>query len=375
MYIEINAVCICILLILVYVARRGVVRETEQLVFTNLCFHSILLFFLDILWRLCNGRSFLGAHSLNNLLCAAFFIQSVVLGYFWLRYSYFINPNRIMGRSLRRFAFAIPLILLIIMNILSVWTGWIFTVDEHNFYHKGSVYWVQPLVGSLYLLFAITGSWPRSFKRNTFSNRQNLLVFTAMGVLPFVSVIFQLAFSGLSVFCVGVTLGLLFIFMEKQHHLISIDPLTRLNNRTQLISFMETKMNVYNRDKRLMLFLMDFDFFKQINDKFGHMEGDRALVIFANVLKRELGPLGFFIARIGGDEFVTVAEMGNIADANAIRPKLEKALEAESEKLAYKISVSIGFAERMGENDTIQDLFKRADQELYKVKSVRHGRG
>jgi diguanylate cyclase (GGDEF)-like protein len=93
------------------------------------------------------------------------------------------------------------------------------------------------------------------------------------------------------------------------------------------------------------------------------------------VLKRELGPLGFFIARIGGDEFVTVAEMGNIADANAIRPKIEKALEAESEKLAYKISVSIGFAERMGENDTIQDLFKRADQELYKVKSVRHGKG
>ena len=96
LYIEINVVCASILLFLIYVNWRGVVREMEQIVFTNISIHSLLLFLLDVLWRVCNGRSFIGAHVLIELVSAAYFIQAAMLGYSWLRYFFFIDPNHNM---------------------------------------------------------------------------------------------------------------------------------------------------------------------------------------------------------------------------------------------------------------------------------------
>ena len=345
LYIEINVVCASILLFLIYVNWRGVVREMEQIVFTNISIHSLLLFLLDVLWRVCNGRSFIGAHVLIELVSAAYFIQAAMLGYSWLRYFFFIDPNHSMGRSLKRHAYAAPVYALALLNVFSIWTGWIFSVDANNVYHHG-VDVVHPV-----LVHHPEHHDPLQLPHE---------------------LVAQLLLPGLSVFCVGVTFGLLIIFMEDQHQRVSIDPLTRLNNRTQLRLFLDTKVAASSPGKHLVMFIMDLDFFKQINDKYGHMEGDKALITLSNVLKRILGPRGFYIARIGGDEFVTVAELRNFSDSDKVIALLKNALAGESEKLPYDISLSVGFSEYCHGNDTIHEWFERADCELYKVKSQRH---
>lgn len=372
LYIETNLVCVCMLLILVYVTWRGVVRETEQLVFSNICFHSILIFVIDILWRICDGQHFPLAHTVNELLCAAYFIQAAVLGYFWLRYSYFLDPQRSMGRGMKRFAFTIPMLLLIVLNIASIWTGWVFYVDDNNMYHRGPLIYLQLALAASYLLITFVGAWLNLFSKHKYAQKSTLVAMSVLGILPFIGGVAQLPLAGVPVFCVCVTFGLLIVFMENQHQLISIDPLTHLNNRNQLNYFLDAKLNLRTSEKHLVLFVMDLDYFKQINDKFGHMEGDRALVILANVLKRILGPRGFYISRIGGDEFVTVAELREFTDAEKMNGLLKNALEGESEKLPYDISLSIGFSEYCHGNDTVREWFDRADRELYKVKSQRH---
>ena len=371
LYIETNLVCVCILLILVYVTWRGVVRETEQLVFSNICFHSMLIFIIDVLWRICDGQRFPLAHTVNELLCAAYFIQASVLGYYWLRYSYFLDPERSMGHGVKRFSFAIPMILLIVLNIASIWTGWVFYVDDNNMYHRGPLIYLQLALATSYLLITFVGAWLNLFSKHKYAQKSKLVAISVLGILPFIGGVAQLPLAGVPVFCVCVTFGLLIVFMENQHQLISIDPLTHLNNRNQLNYFLDAKLNSRNSEKHLVLFVMDLDYFKQINDKYGHMEGDRSLVILSNVLKRVLGPRGFFIARIGGDEFVTVAELDYMAKAEKVMALLHSALETESEKLPYKISLSIGYAECLPVGDTIPDLFGRADKELYKIKAQR----
>lgn len=372
LYIEINVVCASILLFLIYVNWRGVVREMEQIVFTNISIHSLLLFLLDVLWRVCNGRSFPGSHTLIELVSAAYFIQAALLGYSWLRYFFFLDPNHSMGRSLKRHAYAAPVYALALLNVFSIWTGWIFSVDANNVYHRGPLIWFQHLIGSTYLILPAIIAWVHSRSKRNYPNRKRLLLVSSMGLLAFVASVAQLLLPGLSVFCVGVTFGLLIIFMEDQHQRVSIDPLTRLNNRTQLRLFLDTKVAASSPGKHLVMFIMDLDYFKQINDKYGHMEGDKALITLSNVLKRILGPRGFYIARIGGDEFVTVAELRNFSDADKVIALLKDALAGESEKLPYDISLSVGFSEYCHGNDTIHEWFERADRELYKVKSQRH---
>jgi diguanylate cyclase (GGDEF)-like protein len=197
------------------------------------------------------------------------------------------------------------------------------------------------------------------------------LAIAGLGFVPLAGEVIQIMVPGTVVFCVGVTFGLFVMFVENQNQLISLDTLTKLNNRNQLNYFLDAKLNSRNSEKHLVLFVMDLDYFKQINDKYGHMEGDRSLVILSNVLKRVLGPRGFFIARIGGDEFVTVAELDHMAKAEKVMALLHSALKTESEKLPYKISLSIGYAECLPVGDTIPDLFGRADKELYKIKAQR----
>ena len=69
---------------------------------------------------------------------------------------------------------------------------------------------------------------------------------------------------------------------------------------------------------------------------------------------------------------MTVAELREFTDAEKMNGLLKNALEGESEKLPYDISLSIGFSEYCHGNDTVREWFDRADRELYKVKSQRH---
>ena len=160
----------------------------------------------------------------------------------------------------------------------------------------------------------------------------------------------------------------LFVFLEMQSRMISTDPLTKLNNRNQLNTFLDSKIGQYTENRKVYLFVLDLDKFKGINDTYGHAEGDSALNMVADVLKRVCGPLGCFISRFGGDEFNLVAFLANDAEADALRKTVKDDLARTSASLPYSLSVSIGYAASRGRSETVIDLFSRADEALYKEK-------
>ena len=117
--------------------------------------------------------------------------------------------------------------------------------------------------------------------------------------------------------------------------------------------------------------MIDMDNFKAINDNYGHHEGDRALNMVADVLKRVCGPMGCFISRFGGDEFNLVAELTDDAEAENIKNAVTEKLAFMSASLPYRLTVSIGYAPSRGRGETLIDLFDRADEALYKEKAKR----
>lgn len=155
--------------------------------------------------------------------------------------------------------------------------------------------------------------------------------------------------------------------------LASIDDLTQLSNRRGFEALAEHALSMCKRmGTPASLLFFDLDQFKRINDTFGHAEGDRALVAFAQVLRRVLREMDV-IGRLGGDEFVALLLGSNAAAGDAVIERLQKALTAVNVELQgrYEINYSVGRIEYdPARHDTIKRLLADADGAMYARKQT-----
>lgn len=155
---------------------------------------------------------------------------------------------------------------------------------------------------------------------------------------------------------------------EILENLSLVDDLTGLYNRKGFLALAEHRLKLAHRHgEPFAVAFADLDGLKNINDKFGHEQGDRALIDTARVL-RESFRQSDIIARLGGDEFaVFIGE----ADTSQIAARLEQHLEAmrQAEPRSYELALSIGVVEgNVSEKMDIQSLLKRADELMYREK-------
>jgi diguanylate cyclase (GGDEF)-like protein/PAS domain S-box-containing protein len=155
------------------------------------------------------------------------------------------------------------------------------------------------------------------------------------------------------------------------HSLSLVDELTGLYNRRGFLAVTEQYLESFQRsDKGLVVLYADLDGLKGINDSLGHLEGDRALVRTAEVLK-EAFRSSDIIARLGGDEFVLLASMGADESAESLTDRLQEkiALVNAQRNRPYDLSISIGVAHYdPDEACTIEELMGRADRVMYEEK-------
>ena len=151
------------------------------------------------------------------------------------------------------------------------------------------------------------------------------------------------------------------------------DELTGLFNRRGFMALAERQLKLGRRSGRgMMLFVMDVDGLKQINDSFGHFEGDRALKRTAEVLEETFRDSDV-VARLGGDEFAVLAIEASGHSEATIKTRLFECLKSISaEQSCYEISLSLGVARFDPRNRTsIGELMAKADQAMYEQKRRR----
>ncbi len=151
------------------------------------------------------------------------------------------------------------------------------------------------------------------------------------------------------------------------------DDLTGLYNRRGLRALGEHQLKVARRaGTDVLLLYLDLDAFKPINDRFGHVEGDRALRDVAAILARTVRETDV-VARLGGDEFCVLVVDADAHTERAVRTRIARALRAHNERpdRPYAIRCSVGSArlddDRAAELD---DLLRRADAALYAAKGA-----
>jgi len=154
----------------------------------------------------------------------------------------------------------------------------------------------------------------------------------------------------------------------------SIDELTKLHNRRGFFHLTEHLMKTARRMRqRVVLLFIDLDGMKQINDTFGHSEGDKALTMMARMFKKTLRDSDI-IARIGGDEFVVFGIIQHESDENIICHRIQTEIDTlnKSGLYPYKFSVSIGISCYDPDNPvSIDEMLQKADKLMYEEKRFR----
>jgi diguanylate cyclase (GGDEF)-like protein/PAS domain S-box-containing protein len=159
---------------------------------------------------------------------------------------------------------------------------------------------------------------------------------------------------------------------EAESYLMELavkDHLTKIYNRRYITERLEADIELCKRANRTFsLIMFDIDHFKNINDTYGHNVGDNVLIKLTDIVKRRIRKIDIF-ARWGGEEFMIILPESRLENARLLAENLRKLIEETDILRDRTVTCSFGVTEYY-EGDTVDFIVKRADDCLYKAKSL-----
>lgn len=353
---------LCVLLFKI----RNERNTPHKMIFTSIALSTTILLFSDSINWMVDGHPQEFLHAVNSIVVAIYYFLHFVVLSLWILYVWTVVhrdkriPNRlyyILG------AISAAFLLLIVSN---AWNGELYSIDENNTYHRGALF--LPFAAScfLFLSFALflTVLNRRSLTREVFAT---LMLFP---VLPIVGAATQAIFYGLPLIWTFSAFAILVVYINIQNDLIVVDHLTGTYNRTQIESLIKQRLK--QRNSSFGLIMIDLDHFKEINDTYGHVEGDSALEEVPVILREAIRPSDV-VSRIGGDEFLVLLNTGSEGGLSEIVERIKKSVTRRNDATlkAYDLSFSMGASIFQAVNyGSVTEVVAEVDKLMY-----RHKRG
>lgn len=375
LYVEVNLLSVILLGIIRY-KTEGLSKMVAQRNFA-MAIHAQVVFFLsDTLYVMMVYGLF--PISKAGILAAktVYFFSTTLMCFFWFVYFEHMQES-LFVQNRKRVMFSSVLVWITgILLAVNLFTGVLFYVDGEGVYRRGPLFLLQYLVAYLYVLNSSLRAVLGLFQPHRFAQRRMLLSLALFPIIPAGAGILQFLYPQLPLACGALSIATLIMYLDWLEQMISIDPLTRLNNRKQLFYHYEQWAQGDRDGAPLYLLLIDANQFKSINDTYGHIQGDAALVRIADALR--LGckslPRRANIARFGGDEFVILATAQDPREMDYLRDRICQSLADlnRTAKAPYDLSVSMGVA-RADPDIPLKELIAQADKQLYQEKAKRRG--
>ena len=368
-YAEVSIGCVCVLMVLLYSIKRLPTPQLKFTLFHRLVLWHALYFLSDSVWAMVNDGvipkntfSVLAVNYSNAVILAALFYSCFIYAEMSTRPEMTRMQIRCLQAKLR-----IPIFVEMVILLVSFVAAPDFWLDK-DLEPRDLYYFILAFIPIVYIMVVMVRCIARGLKPE---NRQHLKTYLIVAsytpgciVAGGAQILFSLTTP---IFCFWCTLIILFVYLNSQNQLISTDPLTSLNNRNQLQRYL-----LLQRDaKDSYVIMVDVDHFKQINDTYGHVEGDKALIIISRALKQACGRLkmSIFLCRYGGDEFLMIAQTETPDDVlKVVRDCLQEQIANREDSQTYTIEVSLGYARWDGNVANFKDCVAHADQKMYEDK-------
>lgn len=314
------------------------IRIFNKDIVTSLHIFSLVISLISILgfavYRLATGEFLLALIDFSVSIFLAYMLKQVLSGTFTDRHKYL-------------------LIMVCMAAVIAV------------IYNKGSseIYWAYPPITGAFFFMGLRKALPLN--------------------ISFISVILALISTNITLpqfFSIFITLTLIcaygYVFSARTEYnnhrfveLADLDPLTNLKNRRSLKDQLKSEIR-YNKNniQKSSLLILDLDHFKNVNDLYGHTEGDRVLVKFSKMLKSIVRETDS-VYRYGGEEFIIIANNTRLENAGMLAEHIRKVTERTVKIDKKSVTVSIGVAE-VNKEDTDISWLHRADHALYRAKGA-----
>lgn len=367
-YIEANLVCVIIFSIILYHNFFNIDRQEKQTKFDNVLIAFILYFLTDCVWAaVVDG---LLPKSMIYIVSFLIYIFMVATIYTW--FNFVMAYEQVPGREspkrrlLILFPYLVSIIALIIHLSIAPQT---LVNDQLETQVLYNILYLS-VVPNIYMIAIFFYAISRARKEENPVEKRKHLFIGFFPLLVSVGGVVQASFPYTPIYCFTCLILMLVFYIDSIEDRISLDPLTGLNNRGQLNRYCSLKSNLYLDDRLTVIIIIDVNKFKSINDTYGHAEGDKALIIISDALKKSVNKhsMPSFICRYGGDEFVLIVHPVELGEVRQLISEIRE--EISRKETAYPLSVSVGY-ETLGDSDaSIQECFIRADKKLYKDKEA-----
>ena len=375
-YVLANLACFVFLGTVMFTLKRSGDKQSSTLFLSRLMLSLVLYFLSDAVWILFDGGILPSNKLILNIATIVPYICLVITARLWYTYCEIVQGNTKILTSSGKFKSVIPFYCAMIILVIGLFTDYLFAIDDNGHLEYRPLYVVLLVIPFGYLIYSSIKAFHRAFTSNRYHDHS---LYIAMGLFPLMPILcglVQAALLTVPIMCYGATSAVLFLYLTAMENRISTDPLTQINNRHEMQRYLTSKMKSRSQGMDLYLLIMDVDHFKEINDKYGHIEGDKALVTVAEALKISCvdAKNRAFLSRFGGDEFIVIMEAES---EQQVREKADLILGnvtklSEESGAPYDLKACIGYAKYDYDNPvTIPRLIALADEKLYEMKNRR----
>lgn len=288
------------------------------------------------------------------------FLGNVMIGYLWAKFI-MVHMN-IPFSDIRRNIYRTIGLISIVLLVINIFYPLVFSVSDGR-YQRGFAYIIFLIFAAFYILDSLY-LYVKRVKKNDSLKLFPVHIFLIPVIL---GVVIQAFFVEIAITWTSIAISVAGIMTALKNEIIFTDCLTGLYNREYLEFLHKRACN--KKDCWVSGIMIDLNGFKQINDNYGHAEGDLALCIVADLLLKSFSEYGV-VTRYAGDEFVI---MLNTTDDQLIQKIIKSAkknfvTENEKNDKPYQLSASMGYAITNLSNETIDDFMNRIDEQMYQDK-------
>ena len=378
LYAEIMLINIAILILLWHndVRKdRGPVLLNQKL-FRILIWINIGAMFSDMVQIMFDGTHFWYSNIIGNVSIFFYYIFQSVIGFIFLLYvDYELYPDNKRWKK-RLPYYAILAVISEVMTFSSFWTKWIFVIDENNSYIRGNLFYIHTIFAFVYMGYILyllldyrkTGKIDSNMQKELYNR---LFVFP---IIPWIGSLAQILLPGTPWVLPMTTIAILINHITIQNGYMARDYLTGLYNRSQLESFMNYQLRNLKKGNYFFLIILDLDKFKEINDTYGHLIGDDALINAAKLIRGSCKRKTDYVARLGGDEFAIIGQCKDAEAVDMIIVRMHEVVDNfnKTNEKPYKIMFSAGYAIHDGSEDaTLDKMISIADDKMYEIKRAK----
>ena len=322
------------------IRKSNIDLNLNQFLFRALIISTALLLIIEMVLNLINGLIFDNSRFWLSLVVMLFYILNPLPPALWVLFA-----EKWMDRRTKINKFVVYSVVglysvHVIASVISLFNGQMFIITNDSVYKRGQFYIFMVMLMIGYLIFASI----RIFMKRKMLSKSEFITLLSFAFPALLGGMIQSLFFGVSILWKSVSVSILIIFIKLQNFDMYMDHLTGLWNRRKLQQFFDNFSHDTFKNQMMGGIMIDIDHFKMINDRHGHIVGDKVLSEVAQILKQTFNKEDF-VCRYGGDEFVVILYIKNQNDLESCIVRLKKNLDKFNvmSQHPFDVNLSVGY--------------------------------